>query len=405
MVTDRTAEPPRKRRRVGGDDDIEASYFKRLEREEEKEQRSRRDGDVSVANGAALSDGNADPSAESDDDALSQLSLDAVPQHEALDESLNSQDKLHRTVFLGNVSTEAIKSKSAKKTLMRHLQSVLETTPEAQRLGKLESIRFRSTAYTGESGPKKATFAKKELMDKTTISTNAYAVFTTVAAAEHVAEKLNGSVVLDRHLRVDCLGRPSKIDHRNCIFIGNLSFVNEESLDNTDDADSRKRRTTGKEPADAEEGLWRVFGKVGDVESVRVVRDQETRVGKGFAYVQFKSENSVEAALVMNDKKFPPMLPRKLRVMRARKMKAKAPSREPRAGSGKRVGFQPGAKSVGKDGRSKPGFVFEGHRATSTSHSKALGQKKRHSKKPTTRSSRRGAEFKLAKGKKRKEGH
>jgi nucleolar protein 12 len=36
-----------------------------------------------------------------------------------------------------------------------------------------------------------------------------------------------------------------------------------------------------------EEGLWRTFGQQGKVENVRVVRDPKTRVGKGFAYVQF----------------------------------------------------------------------------------------------------------------------
>jgi hypothetical protein len=36
---------------------------------------------------------------------------------------------------------------------------------------QVESLRFRSTAFASSVGPKKAAFAKKELMDDTTSST------------------------------------------------------------------------------------------------------------------------------------------------------------------------------------------------------------------------------------------
>jgi nucleolar protein 12 len=86
---------------------------------------------------------------------------------------------------------------------------------------------------------------------------------------------------------------------------------------NADGETTSKKRS--KFPADIEEGLWRVFGKeAGKVESVRVPRDPRTRVGKGFAYVQFYDANDVESALLLNGKKFPPMLPRILRVSRAK---------------------------------------------------------------------------------------
>ena len=42
-----------------------------------------------------------------------------------------------------------------------------------------------------------------------------------------------------------------------------------------------------------------------------------------------QDENAVEAALLYNDKKFPPLLPRKLRVMRAKGMKRNASNRGP----------------------------------------------------------------------------
>ncbi|KAL2444695.1 Nucleolar protein 12 [Exophiala dermatitidis] len=408
-LTASAAERPRKRRRMGDAEDLEASYFNRLEREEEREHQksaAKKENTEEDSSSEEEEDDDDDDdeetsSSDSDDTSTGQPAVDDIPRHEIFDKKLNNADKLKRTVFLGNVSTDAIKLKRAKKILSRHLRSALKTPAQGPRLGKLESLRFRSTAYHSDAGPKKATYAKKELMDETTPSTNAYAVFTTEEAAKHVANKLNGSVVLDRHLRVDYMGKPAEIDHRRCIFVGNLSFVSKETAGNDEDDEAKKRRAAAKEPADPEEGLWRTFGKVGKVESVRVVRDQETRVSKGIAYVQFESENSVEGALLMNDKKFPPMLPRKLRVMRARRMQSKP--KPPTAGSRAR------STGAGRDRRSsgpdrKAGFVFEGHRASSTSKGTTGGHKKRHKKRPTTRSSRRGAAFKAAGGKKKSEG-
>ncbi|KIX01578.1 uncharacterized protein Z518_09304 [Rhinocladiella mackenziei CBS 650.93] len=410
FATEDVVDRPRKRRRLADGADIEDAYFKRLEREEEKEQRQKR-VDKDVADDGSTSDEDSTSSSDSEESSISQPSIDDIPQHETLATVANDREKLKRTVFLGNVSTEAIKSKAAKRTLTRHLRSVLKTHVHGKRPGKLESVRFRSTAYARGSGPKKATFAKKELMDQTTTSTNAYAVFTSEVAAELVAEKLNGSMVLGRHLRVDYLGHPTEIDHRRCVFIGNLSFVNEEAVEEKADADGpKKRRPTAKEPADAEEGLWRTFGKAGAVESVRVVRDQETRVGKGFAYIQFKSGNSVENALLMNDKKFPPMLPRRLRVMRARRMKQKSSFDGSKATSNdgsslkRRGGIILDTRSVRTNGQPKGGFVFEGHRATNTSQGKPVLSKNRHKRRPTTRSSRRGAAYKAAQKKHKREG-
>lgn len=348
------------------------------------------------------SDDDATSSSGIEDESVDPATIADIPRHETLAQKDTDKDKLKRTVFLGNVSTEVIKSKVAKKTLTKHLQSVLKTKTEDESPGKFESIRFRSTPYTSDSGPKKATFAKKELMDETATSTNAYAVFTTELAARRVAEKLNGSSVLDRHLRVDYLGNPAKVDNKRCVFIGNLSFVNEETAGEGADGAAQKHRPTAKEPADAEEGLWRTFGKVGKVESVRVVRDQETRISKGFAYVQFVDENSVEAALLMNDKKFPPMLPRKLRVMRARKTKHQGPPRGApfdKSRSRKSGGTSKHPRNVRQNGQAKAGFIFEGHRASSTSKSKSGSSTSKRSKRPTTRSSRRGAAFKAAGGK------
>ena len=228
-----------------------------------------------------------------DSEAEDRTSDDATGnlQHESVVASIRKieVEKASRTVFLGNVSTMAIKSKSAKKMLLDHLRS-----PVSQRKGRgakhvIESIRFRSTPFSDARLPRKAAFAKKELMDSTAKSTNAYAVYVSQAAARAAVESLNGTVVLDRHLRVDSVAHPASQDHRRCIFVGNLGFVDDDSTIKEIERESRRKEKSRKSkgPADYEEGLWRTFMQVGKVESVRFIRDQTTRIGKGFAYVQF----------------------------------------------------------------------------------------------------------------------
>lgn len=340
-----------------------------------------------------------------------------IPQHESQHgiPARDETEKSNRTVFLGNVSIEAIKSKSARKELVKHLSSCLSKLPSSGVLQKVESLRFRSTAFASGVGPRRAAYAKKELMEETTHSTNAYVVYTTAEAAIKAARSLNGTVVLDRYLRTDLVASPADIDHRRCVFVGNLGFVDEEMIETETESGEKERKRKAKNSADAEEGLWRTFSKIGKVESVRVVRDKATRVGKGIAYVQFHHENSVESALLYNDKKFPPLLPRKLRVTRAKKPK-KALSGATLLGKGtERLYRKPGATKKSRETKTTSpvngqksgpgnvglGFVFEGHRATKPAAQVGKnGQKKRkHAVKPTTRSSRRGAAFKAAGGK------
>jgi len=372
-----------------------------------------------------------------------------VPMHETLAPSKEESEleKSARTVFLANVSTSAITSKADKKTLLDHMGSFLDSLPvlpNSKATHKVESIRFRSTAYAGTALPKKAAFAKKQLMEATTKSTNAYVVYSTAYAAREAVKRLNATIVLDRHLRVDGVAHPTKIDHRRCVFVGNLGFVDDESLMDQGGENERKR---SKIPSDIEEGLWRQFGKAGAVESVRVVRDEKTRVGKGFAYVQFKDGNSVEAALLFNEKKYPPMLPRILRVTRAKALKKTAlasqstrpkivgtgnPNREKiynpkitpqtqslqgraskllgkagaaqlkRQGLDRSKGAPQGAKSIEGIAKTPEAIIFEGHRATASSGKPKdlkLGAKKKKGGKPVNRSSKRGNAWKKQGGK------
>ena len=331
-----TARKERKRKRKAENEGLEGNYFAQLAANESSEPAYKR---------TKAQESDPKTAAELDND-VSENEDEQVPTHESLGKAPNNLglDKAARTVFIANVSSEAVSSKAAKKTLEKHLWSALDK--EASPAQKIESIRFRSIAFSTGAMPKRAAYITGNLMGSTTRSTNAYAVFSTAAAARKIVTELNGSVVLDRHIRVDSVAHPSPTAHRRCVFVGNLGFVDDETVvsTNTDGETVEKKRN--RVPSDIEEGLWRTFGKQGQVENVRVVRDPKTRVGKGFAYVQFyvsldvnglqrnisansmKDANDVEAALLLDGKKFPPMLPRALRVTRAKDPRKTAQAHE-----------------------------------------------------------------------------
>lgn len=271
------AKRERKRKRKDDYEDLEDKYLSKLADEEDEE-------DAEPAEKRQKS--NADE--EQDDDP--------IPQHESLakDGEQTDIEKANRTVYLANVCTTAISSKTAKKELLRHMASVLDS--EASPPEKVESIRFRSVAFSGGGMPKRAAYITGQLMDATTKSANAYVVYSTVEAARKATSKLNGSLVLERHIRVDSVAHPARADHRRCVFVGNLGFVDDESVLNTNEDGQTVKKKRNKTPADIEEGLWRTFSTQGKVESVRVPRDPKSRVGKGIAYVQFYVSTHGESA-------------------------------------------------------------------------------------------------------------
>lgn len=421
----------RKRKR-GPAEEVEETYMRRIAKEEEKDAAKRK---AEYAKRQKADDESDDKSDNSDDeeesedkdkDSDDEEKAAPPPVHESVSGNAKASEveKSSRTVFLGNVSTEAIKSKSSKKTLLRHLASHLSSLPESSGPHKVESIRFRSVPFASGGGlPKRASFARREILDDTTPSTNAYAVYTTIQGARKAPSALNGTVVLDRHIRVDSIAHPAEIDNKRCVFVGNLDFVDQEGI--TEDHNGKKKKARAS--ADIEEGLWRIFNQnTGDtkdkktvkknVEFVRVIRDRATRVGKGFAYVQFFDANNVEAALLLNEKNYPPMLPRKLRVTRARKMAKKQEddggkngrrgdlAQKTLQGRASKLLGRAGAakmKEAGKGGIAGNSMVFEGHRATEDGSRMKVKTKSRGSKgKPKGRSSKRAAAYRAAGGQK-----
>ncbi|KAI8630419.1 hypothetical protein F5Y19DRAFT_46143 [Xylariaceae sp. FL1651] len=382
----------RKRKRRDEHDDIEGKYMRKLAEEEEREeqQEKRRKGEdgqtiETPASRAAEHSGDEENEAPLVHESLREA-------HEHIDVEL---DKANRTLFLGNVSTEAITSSKAKKLLISHLESPLSELDSATGPHKIESLRFRSTPFSTGSMPKRAAFITKALMSTTTKSTNAYAVYSSPLATRTALKALNGSVVLDRHLRVDSVAHPAAVAHRRCVFVGNLGFVDDETVVNTNAEGDTITKKRHKVPSDTEEGLWRVFGEhAGKVESVRVPRDDKTRVGKGFAYVQFYDGNDVESALLLDGKKFPPLLPRALRVSRAkdprktslameRTTKAKLGSLKDAGGKGKATKYTPKITPEQQSQAGRAGRLFG--RATAA---KQLHGLKGDHRKPRDRASR-----------------
>lgn len=446
--------PERRRKRKHDTEEVEDVYMRRLAREEAKEaetaaaerakKRQKINGETRESETRRPVDKDAtfaeedgsDVEADKADVTVEDEMASPPPKHETEIAADVELSKANRTVFLGNVSTAAISSKSSQKQLLDHLKSFFESVAKPKDDKKkyaLESIRFRSTPFASAI-PKKAAFATKQLMDATAKCTNAYVVYSHSQLAREAAKQLNGTEILGRHLRVDEIAHPSKVDHRRCVFVGNLGFVDDESnINQANEEDGREKRKPGKEPADIDEGLWRTFGKCGKVESVRVIRDSTTRVGKGIAYVQFEDANAVEAALLYDGKKFPPMLPRKLRVSRSKAQKRNAkpgsgrPTSKPRTNGYQRKVTGEEASQMGRakklygraaaaqvkrqggegakvpDGMRKPeDIVFEGHRASSKGGKAGLklggkGKGKKKGVKPTNRSAKRGAAFKAAK--------
>ncbi|KAG8214408.1 hypothetical protein J3R82DRAFT_9404 [Butyriboletus roseoflavus] len=146
-------------------------------------------------------------------------------------------------------------------------------------------------------------------------------------AARLAIEKCNGTMFLDRMLRVDAIIKRSTTDASTdsmllssaigdpklSIFVGNLDFASKE-----EDLRVFFERIVSAErgPPDDEELQDGDMSK-GWVTRVRMIRDKDTQLGKGFAYVQFSDRTSVDEILALEPGKLK-FAKRKLRVQRCR---------------------------------------------------------------------------------------
>ncbi|GIY06558.1 RNA-binding protein 34 [Caerostris extrusa] len=174
-----------------------------------------------------------------------------------------NKERLSRTIFIGNLPMDF--SQNALKQLFSPF-------------GAIETCRLRGGIPVKESIPKKVACIKNKFHtgQKHRIG---FVVFKEEKDAAN-AETMNGTLISDHHIvvnRASAAGNKKQYDEKRSIFIGNLPF------DVDDDA------------------VWSAFAECGEIEAVRIIRDRDSGVGKGFGYVLFKSMQSKHDALALEN--------------------------------------------------------------------------------------------------------
>jgi len=209
-------------------------------------------------------------------------------------EARENDPRLPRTIFVGNVPTQ-LKTKK----LGHWVESQLGVDSSVQK-SIIESVRYRSVAVADPKLPKRVA-VQKGLLHDARDSLNAYVVFTTEEpwVARAVAELTGKDIELEGkkwRIRVDRVTHNTEDgaahDNAHSVFVGNLPFsVNENDL-------------------------YAHFESCGELAGVRVVRDRDSQMGKGIAFLRFRDAQSVRNALAFHKTKFGAG-DRELRVMRA----------------------------------------------------------------------------------------
>ncbi|KAG2094536.1 hypothetical protein BD769DRAFT_1678613 [Suillus cothurnatus] len=220
-----------------------------------------------------------------------------------------------RTIFVGNLSSEIAQKRPLQKKLHRHILSLVPTA-------KIESTRFRSVAFQNPtSKPPDDDGKEPRQHDRDRASSwhkanptadepkNDEKKFLTPSQKKKVAfinhelhpsaDSVNAYVSWTRTIRVDSLGRPTDNigkqsallstfagDPKSSVFVGNLDFASkEEDLRIFFESLMTAERGPPSQASDAPKH-W--------VSRVRIVRDKESQLGKGFAYVQFTDRVCVD---------------------------------------------------------------------------------------------------------------
>ncbi|XP_078128006.1 RNA-binding protein 34 [Sander vitreus] len=263
--------------------------------------------------------------------------------------------KRKRTVFVGNLPISCTR---------KTLQSLFRDK------GSIESIRFRSVVREDPAMSRKVAAIQRKVHPKKQ-SMNAYVVFKDEDGVSRALERNGMEIEKDFHIRVDRVTDNSAHDHKRSVFVGNLSFeINELTF-------------------------RRHFEKCGPVEAVRLVRDQNSGLGKGFGYVLFESADSVQLALELDGSQLEARAIRVKRSVKKEKQKNKTdgkgsagrPGKGPAKGPGQergggRGGFKSPKKFSGTQPRSsKSSGSFRGEMVDPNKKSKQKGLKKKKTKK------------------------
>ncbi|KAK3029891.1 hypothetical protein RJ639_038514 [Escallonia herrerae] len=268
-------------------------------------------------------------------------------------EGFDDEDKLLRTVFIGNLPL-----KVKKKALLK----------EFTQFGEVESVRIRSVPILNVGAlysvlesktPRKGAIMKKQI-NEAVDSVHAYIVFKTEESAQ-ASLSHNMAVVGGNHIRVDRACPPRKklkgedallYDNKRTVFIGNLPFdVKDEEI---------YQLFSGFKTPDS------------GIEAVRVVRDPGTSVGKGIAYVLFKTRDAANSVVKRCRLK---IRDRELRLSHSNSTPSKRKSAENNVPPGKRLAVESRTPASNNKLKEKAAITYQGMRS-----SKSGVQKKFHAK-------------------------
>ncbi|KAK1117301.1 hypothetical protein K0M31_016850 [Melipona bicolor] len=184
---------------------------------------------------------------------------------------LEDLKKDKRTIFVNNLPKNVTK---------KQIEKLFK------KFGKIDTIRLRGKVPKSLNMSKRTAAITNDLHSKLK-SIYAFVKFESEESVEK-ASSLNGKIFEGNYLEVRAAHKSDNdYDPKKAVFIGNLHF-------NIDINTIRKH-----------------FKQCGEIESVRIVQDKDSRVGKGFGYVNFKSKDAVALALELNGTK---ILNREVRV-------------------------------------------------------------------------------------------
>ncbi|MBA0773273.1 hypothetical protein Gotri_008561 [Gossypium trilobum] len=265
-------------------------------------------------------------------------------------EGFDDDSKLMRTVFVGNLPIKA-----KKKVLLK----------EFSKFGEIESVRIRSVPLNDTKKPRKGAIMLKQINENAD-SVHAYIVFKTEQSAEASLAN-NMAVIAGNHIRVDRACPPRKklkaenaplYDNRRTVFVGNLPFDVKD------------------------EEIYQLFCGINNlgssIEAVRVIRDPQFGVGKGIAYVLFKTR---EAANVVVKKRTLKLRDRELRLSHA-KSDATSSKRKNQSSSGtdstpaKKFAIDSRTPSTtGNKSNTKASLSYQGLRASKSGFEKKVSSR------------------------------
>ncbi|XP_013883904.1 RNA-binding protein 34 [Austrofundulus limnaeus] len=251
--------------------------------------------------------------------------------------------KNKRTIFVGNLPVSYTE---------KTLRSLFKNE------GPIESIRFRSVVREDPSMSRKLAAIKRKIHPQKQ-SINAYVLFKNEDAVTKALESNGLEVEKDFHIRVDRVTESSSHDNKRSVFVGNLPFEIKESV------------------------FRQHFEECGTVEAVRLVRDKNSGLGKGFGYVLFESADSVQLALELDGSKLQGRSIRVKRSVKKEKQKNKTDNRGTSRKPNKPFRNSPGQEKGPGPGGLKSPRRFRGKQQTSgKSHASFKGEMVDPKKKP-----------------------